>query len=427
VVLPRGVPGRAARDARVEAGLSADWRVMRGREGEACASITCHHDETCRVLSRVTLSSPHGNKSHYFPTLPCREGFHADASVERAREMRASLAAAAVLLAVLASSAVGVGADHPRTVSRTPRFKTFARPSRAKAWVPEAHVFANKTRDTDVLDGVLAVDGTYALVVSNDQLPSLAPISSTFTIAMSLFLHDDLNVASIDAHRGIFWKGGASGDRTPSAWLIPHSNRVTYRVSTSSAEEVWGTSAAALPTRRWVHLAFSVGADRIMRLYVDGKLDSAVEIVGEVVANDGPLYLGKDAHLTGINAFIASVQMHAHALEDEDIAQAAAHALRAAPDFDGEASAEARAGADANCEARERHHRDGDAFASLLSSLPMPMHARQAAAMTSSARAEMEVRTSQARADAIANAEEKEKMARRCVLYTGPHTTASAW
>jgi hypothetical protein len=55
------------------------------------------------------------------------------------------------------------------------------------------------------------------------------------------------------------------------------------------------------------------------------------------------------------------------------------------------------------------------------------MHARQAAAMTSSARAEMEVRTSQARADAIANAEEKEKMARRCVLYTGPHTTASAW
>ena len=272
-----------------------------------------------RVASyRASLSRrPTETSRTTFLTLPCREGFHADASVERAREMRASLAAAAVLLAVLASSAVGVGADHPRTVSRTPRFKTFARPSRAKAWVPEAHVFANKTRDTDVLDGVLAVDGTYALVVSNDQLPSLAPISSTFTIAMSLFLHDDLNVASIDAHRGIFWKGGASGDRTPSAWLIPHSNRVTYRVSTSSAEEVWGTSAAALPTRRWVHLAFSVGADRIMRLYVDGKLDSAVEIVGEVVANDGPLYLGKDAHLTGINAFIASVQMHAHALEDE--------------------------------------------------------------------------------------------------------------
>ena len=43
-------------------------------------------------------------------------------------------------------------------------------------------------------------------------------------------------------HRGIFWKGFGNNHRTPSAWLIPNENRVTFRVSTTAAREVWGTS-----------------------------------------------------------------------------------------------------------------------------------------------------------------------------------------
>ena len=64
--------------------------------------------------------------------------------------------------------------------------------------------------------------------------------------------------------------------RTPSAWLTPNTNRVTYRISSTSAREVWGTSNASLPTRRWCHVTFSVGQDRLMRFYIDGVLDTAV-------------------------------------------------------------------------------------------------------------------------------------------------------
>jgi hypothetical protein len=51
--------------------------------------------------------------------------------------------------------------------------------------------------------------------------------------------------------------------------------------------EVWGTSAAPLPTRKWCHVAFSLGLDRLMRFYIDGQLDSVVEVVGDAMANNG--------------------------------------------------------------------------------------------------------------------------------------------
>ena len=164
-----------------------------------------------------------------------------------------------------------------------------------------------------------------------------------------------------DGYRGIFWKGFGNNHRTPSAWLVPKSNRVTYRVSTTSAREVWGTSAAALPTRRWCHLAFSLDADGLMRFYVDGLLDSVVEIVGDPVANAGPLYVGKDMSQPGVRAFIAHLQMHTFALADEDVQQAAAHALRAVPNFDGEAERDFAIAAEvereiAEARASEFHH-----------------------------------------------------------------------
>jgi TPR repeat protein len=87
-----------------------------------------------------------------------------------------------------------------------------------------------------------------------------------------------------------------------------------------------------------------MGSDRLMRFYIDGQLDAVVEVVGDVVANAGPLFVGRDMSQPGLRGFVASVHLHSFALEDEDVQQAAATAMsrHSAPDFDGEPEREAR-------------------------------------------------------------------------------------
>ena len=274
---------------------------------------------------------------------------------------RAALAAALVLW-MLPASASGDVVYPTRVV--TPTVKVVSRLEAPKPWVGTREVHENRTLNTDVVEGTLALGGTFALVIRHDALPVLPPTNPAFTIAMSVFLtHEPTH----DGHVGLFWKGRGNDDRTPSAWLAPGSTRVTFRVSTTASTEVWGTAKTPLPVREWCHIAFSVDG-RIMRFYVNGVLDAAAETNGDVVSNDGHLHVGKDPANPGLAGFVGSVQMHALALRDEDVQQMAARAMHAAPDFDGEPAREVRAAA--NLAARVRARRaarfrevfDADAF-----------------------------------------------------------------
>ena len=248
---------------------------------------------------------------------------------------RAALAAALVL-GMLPSSASGDVGSPTRVV--TPTVKVVSRLEAPKPWVGAREVHENRTLNTDVVEGTVALGGTFALVIRDDALPALPPTNPAFTIAMRVFLtHDPTH----DAHVGLFWKGRGNDDRTPSAWLAPGSTLVTFRVSTTVSTEVWGTANTPLPVREWCHIALSVDG-RIMRFYVNGALDAAVETNGDVVSNDGDLHLGKDPANPGLSGFLGAVQMHALALRDEDVQQMAARAMHAAPDFDGEPAREAR-------------------------------------------------------------------------------------
>ena len=131
-----------------------------------------------------------------------------------------------------------------------------------------------------------------------------------------------------------------------------------------------GASNAHLPVRRWSHITFSMSSrDRIMRFYVDGQLDAAVESPSPAVANVGPLYVGKDLSGRASGAFITSVQMHPFALDDEDVQQAAAVALRDAPDFDGEAERDAELAREADAVVERRA---ADAFEANLAAFEPP-------------------------------------------------------
>ena len=242
-------------------------------------------------------------------------------------------------------TAAGCDAQHVPSIKRVTRLEV------PRDWVGgfDVHGNASATAEspTDVLEGTIALDGRFALLLQHEILPRLAPVYTTFTVSMAIYLTKD--PAELDAgypggadqFRGIFWKGRGNDDRTPSAWLVPRTNRVTFRVSTTHAKEVWGTTKRSIPVRRWTHIAFTLGPDRLMKLYVDGYLDSAVETVGVPVANDGPMYVGKDMTQPGMVGFVHGMSMHSHALDMEDVYQQSRWALESAPDFDDEPAIEA--------------------------------------------------------------------------------------
>ena len=247
--------------------------------------------------------------------------------------------------ALIALLVVAAGCD-----AHVPSIKQVRRLEVPRHWVGgfDVHGNASGTAEspTDILDGTLALDGRFALVLQHEILPRLAPVYTTFTVSMALYLSKDPTElegypGGADQFRGIFWKGRGNQDRTPSAWLTPRTNRVTFRASTTGAREVWGTTKRSIPVRRWTHIAFTLGPDRLMKLYVDGQLDSAVETVGIPVANDGPMYVGKDMTQPGIVGFVHGVSMHAHALREEDVYQQSRWSLRSVPDFDDEPETEA--------------------------------------------------------------------------------------
>lgn len=104
----------------------------------------------------------------------------------------------------------------------------------------------------------------------------------------------------VDSFRGLFYKGdGGETGRTPSAWLRPHSNRITLRVTTESEPDVGADSKASLAAGTWSHLAFSFENNPSegfsATIYINGTLDISVAFNGtSVVGNDGPLHIGRD-------------------------------------------------------------------------------------------------------------------------------------
>ena len=120
-------------------------------------------------------------------------------------------------------------------------------------------------------------------------------------------------------------QGHDDNDRTPSAWLLPRSNKVTFRVSTHKAAEAWGTSSVAIPSRAWTHLAVVGAAGGRAWLYVDGALDTAVAFNAPLRANSGPLHVGRGwSHGGGFGGLIADFSYRPEVLPAAAIADAIA-------------------------------------------------------------------------------------------------------
>lgn len=181
--------------------------------------------------------------------------------------------------------------------------------------------------------GILAVSGRDAIKVPQDAIPGMA----TGNWAMSFWIR--LMSGPTGSYRSFFYKGsGASSQRTPSAWLLPDSNKLAIRVSTTSYHDVGTETLQEIPMDRWTFLTFvfkntsqdnttmylsdgvtsrngkgerlltSKGGDDdnnySISTYVDGKLDVSMTFSETVLGNDGMLHLFKDVSHDGPRTFV---------------------------------------------------------------------------------------------------------------------------
>ena len=107
-------------------------------------------------------------------------------------------------------------------------------------------------------------------------------------------------------------------------------------------------STAIIPLRRWTHVAYVLKGGAALSLYVNGVRDcpllssarrssgcppggaSHAWDEGDVLHNDGPLYVGADPFMSGANMFLDSLKVWNAALPEKQILIEASGALGAA-------------------------------------------------------------------------------------------------
>ncbi|KAH8081000.1 hypothetical protein JL720_8895 [Aureococcus anophagefferens] len=185
--------------------------------------------------------------------------------------------------------------------------------------------------------GVFATAGDNALKIPAEELPLLG--RGDFSLAFWIYVAEEPS----GAHRGVFFKGDVGrlgGARTPSAWLLPDSNRLALRVSThAGGDDVGADTELPLPTYAWTHVVFSFAnrtanpepradgrlARFVFGFYVDGRRDSTLDFYDDVAWNDGALHLGRDPDRRGFRGAFADAAAFPFAADP-----AAAAALHAA-------------------------------------------------------------------------------------------------
>jgi len=171
---------------------------------------------------------------------------------------------------------------------------------------------------------VFAFDGNKRHTIPSDSGPAIADDAGLGCFTLTLALHPTEPPNRF--YRTILYKGNGNQDRTPSLWFVPHRNQVTYRVTTnqSAPKETWGTSTAEVALRRWTHLAFASCATgdghAVMKLYLNGALDSAVKLLSPAILNAGDWHIGKDLSNLGMHGYVANLRVYNRLLEDSEVA-----------------------------------------------------------------------------------------------------------
>jgi len=82
-------------------------------------------------------------------------------------------------------------------------------------------------------------------------------------------------------------------------WKYPHNTGFHARISTTASNSEGVDNSPAVDYNRWYYIAYHKHGQELTVFY-DGVRADSVTLSGESVANDGPLYIGKDPWYSGI-------------------------------------------------------------------------------------------------------------------------------
>ncbi|MEW6513263.1 MAG: DUF6701 domain-containing protein [Pseudomonadota bacterium] len=163
--------------------------------------------------------------------------------------------------------------------------------------------------------GSFAANNSYALV---NNVPAIRVGNSGADFSVTYWIRHANTFTG--AWRSLIHKGSTDNERTFAMWMYPSSNQMHARISTTSNwNEGINTTSANLPLNTWTHVAY-VSSGGILRVYLNGVLDSTQDYAGDSVSNNGPLYLGKDPWYPGFGGELDEFKIFDSALSATDIA-----------------------------------------------------------------------------------------------------------
>ena len=170
----------------------------------------------------------------------------------------------------------------------------------------------------DDTDYYMTVDGDDYLVIQHTAELALGADNGDFTVSLALIQTIDSN-----GWRIVFHKGNNDEQKTPSMYRYPNHTGMHARISTT-ASIYESVPSPAVDYNRWYYIAYHKHGQELTVFY-DGVRADSVTLTRESVANDGPLYIGRDPWTSGIvGAGYDNFQIHNRALTEEELHQVAA-------------------------------------------------------------------------------------------------------
>ena len=190
----------------------------------------------------------------------------------------------------------------------------------------EEQAFLEGEQNRVLVSSILSFDGSNVYKIPAEDVPLLSGNGTqveSFFVSLSVLLTEEPS----KKYRGLFFKGDKNAHRTPSIWLLPNSNHITYRVMSKQGSEVWYTSSVELPLFEWTHIVLSVNPRRdaspgleakteadddskyVMSLYVNGEKDSEIEMAGAPIVNTGALHIGRDVTNLGMSGLLSQLEV----------------------------------------------------------------------------------------------------------------------
>jgi len=150
--------------------------------------------------------------------------------------------------------------------------------------------------------------------IAND--PALHPGENNGDFTVSFWMK--LQQGWTGAWRSITHKGVTSADRTFSMWMRPYDNLIHFRISSDESWNIGSNSTTEIEVGEWTHVAYVKRGNKLT-LYLDGNLDSSAVIPGDIISNEGSIYIGDTPWFQGTAMIIDDYRIYSLGYRELDV------------------------------------------------------------------------------------------------------------